>query len=157
MMGHSCYINGETMVPFKPVSLRLSCFSVFCFSHLVCMLSRHRYKDILPNTPCVRCRRLESTIRAVMLSVVHFPHLGFTSASVAQLPPRLRKLLDETVKTFALFFPRVNNFSIVTTNAFCWFRYARAAFTTADGKVAARILFLLSRFDHTQDVFWCWA
>ena len=75
-------------------------------------------------------------MRAVMLSVVHFPHLGFTSASVAQLPPRLRKLLDETVKTFALFFPRGNNFSIVTTNACCRFRYARAAFTTADGKVA---------------------
>ena len=28
------------------------------------------------NTPCVRSRRLESTIRAVMLSVVHFPLSG---------------------------------------------------------------------------------
>ena len=36
----------------------------------------------------------------------------------------------------SLFFPRVNNLSIVTTNAFCRFRLARAAFTTADGKVA---------------------
>ena len=36
----------------------------------------------------------------------------------------------------SLFFPGVNNFSIVTTNACCRFRYARAAFTTADGKVA---------------------
>ena len=67
------------------------------------MLSRRRYKDILPDTPCVRCRRLESTIRAVMLSGVHFTHLGFTSACVAPLPPRFRKLLDETVMTFAVF------------------------------------------------------
>ena len=33
------------------------------------------------------------------------------------------------------FFPRVNNFSIVTTIACCRFRSARAAFTAADGKV----------------------
>ena len=32
--------------------------------------------------------------------------------------------------------PRVHNFSIVTTNASCRLCYARAAFTTADGKVA---------------------
>ena len=38
-----------------------------------------------------------------MLSVVHFPHLGFTSAGVAPLTPRFCKFLDETVKTFALF------------------------------------------------------
>ena len=34
------------------------------------------------------------------------------------------------------FFPRVNNFLTVTTNACCRFRQARGAFTTADGKVA---------------------
>ena len=47
------------------------------------MLSRRRYEDIFPNTPCVRCRQLESKTRAVMLSVVHFPVLGFTAAGVA--------------------------------------------------------------------------
>ena len=36
----------------------------------------------------------------------------------------------------SLFFPRVRNFSIVTTNACCRVRLARATFTTADGKVA---------------------
>ena len=36
----------------------------------------------------------------------------------------------------SFFFPRVNNFSIVTTIACCWFRQARATFTTPDGKVA---------------------
>ena len=35
-----------------------------------------------------------------------------------------------------LFFSRVNNFSIVTTNACCRFRCARVDFTTAYGKVA---------------------
>ena len=38
-----------------------------------------------------------------MFSVVHFSHLGFTSARVAPLPPRFRKVLDETVQTIALF------------------------------------------------------
>ena len=47
------------------------------------MLSRRQKKDILPSTPCVRCRRLDSKIRTVFLSVVRFPHLGPTSAGVA--------------------------------------------------------------------------
>ena len=38
-----------------------------------------------------------------MLSVVRFPHPGFTSAGVAPLPPRFDKFLDETVKSFVLF------------------------------------------------------
>ena len=55
-----------------------------------------------------------------MLSVVHFPlYLGFKSAGVAPWPPCYRKLLVETVKSFAFFFPRVSNFSIVTTIACC--------------------------------------
>ena len=37
------------------------------------MLSHHRYIDISPSTPCARCRRLDSKIRAVILSVVRFP------------------------------------------------------------------------------------
>ena len=67
------------------------------------MLSHHRFLDIFPNTPCVKCRRLESQIRAVMLSEVHFPHHGFNSAGVAPLPPRFRNVLDETVKVLAVF------------------------------------------------------
>ena len=72
------------------------------FSQLGCMTSRRRSKDILPSSPCLRCRRLDSTIRAVLLSWVLSSHLGFTSAGVAPLSPRFRKLLDETVKTFAV-------------------------------------------------------
>ena len=67
------------------------------------MMSRRRFQDILPSTPCSRCRRLDSTIRAVLLPGYFLSHLGFTSAGVAPLSPRFRKLLDETVKTFAVF------------------------------------------------------
>ena len=88
------------------------------------------------NTPCVKCRRLESKIRAVMFSVEHFARLGFTSAGVAPLPPRFRASSWTRQSRPSPLFPRVNNFSIVTTNACCRFREARAAFTTADGKVA---------------------
>ena len=70
-----------------------------------------------------------------MLFVVRFPHLGPTSDGVAPLLPCFRNVLDETVKTIALV-PRVNNFSIETTIAYCRFRQARATFTTAVGKVA---------------------
>ena len=67
------------------------------------MLSHHRKMDISLSTPSVKCHRLDSKIRAVILSVVRFPHLGPTSAGVAPLLPYFRKLLDETVKTFTLF------------------------------------------------------
>ena len=67
------------------------------------MLSHHLYIDILPKTPCVKCRRLDAKIRAVFLSVVRFPLLGPTSTGVAPLQPCFRKFLDETVKTFILF------------------------------------------------------
>ena len=50
---------------------------VWCFSHLGCMLSHHRYIDIFPITPSVKCRWLESKIRAVMLAEVNLPRLGF--------------------------------------------------------------------------------
>ena len=66
------------------------------------MLSRRLSKDTLPNTPCVKCRRLESKIRAVMLSGVPFPLPGCASAGVAPLPPRFSMFLDVTVKTFIL-------------------------------------------------------
>ena len=42
---------------------------------------------------------------AIVLSKVNVTHLGFEDAGAAPLPPRYRKFLDETVKTFALFFP----------------------------------------------------
>ena len=67
-------------------------------------MSRRRPTAIPASTPCLRCRRLECTIRAVMQSVVHLPVSGFQkSAGVAPLPPCYRKLLDETVNTFAVF------------------------------------------------------
>ena len=58
-----------------PISWRLSCLSVWClfsFPHFDCMMSRRRPTTIPPSTPCLRCRRLESTIRAVMFFVMHF-------------------------------------------------------------------------------------
>ena len=72
------------------------------FTKPVTTCCRRRHKDILPSAHCSRCRRLDSTMRAVLLSQVLFPHLGFTSAGVAPLTPRFHKLLDETVKTFAV-------------------------------------------------------
>ena len=88
-----------------PIESFVSSMAVWCFSHLGCI-------DILPNAPCARCRRLGSKIRAVMLSVVLFSHLGSTSAWTRQSRP-------------SLFFSRVHNFSIETTIACCRFRLAR--------------------------------
>ena len=106
------------------------------FLTLGCMLSRRQYKDILPNTPCVRCRRsgIHNTCSHAPLGCIsptwdsqvhvwHHCHHVFANSWTRQSRP-------------SLFFPRVNNFSIVTTIAFCPFREARATFTTADGKVA---------------------
>ena len=50
-----------------------------------------------------RCLRLESKIRAVGLSETLFSFSGLKSGGVAPLPPCCRKLLDETVKTIAVF------------------------------------------------------
>ena len=86
--------------------------------------------EILPNTPCVRCRWLESTIRAVCSLWCCSP----TWVSQVLVWHHCHHVLANT-----FFFPRVSNFSIVTTNACCRFRYARAAFTTADGKVAESV------------------
>ena len=44
-------------------------------------MTRRRHTAILPSTPCSRCRRLESKIRAVVLSVVHFPLSGIQKCS----------------------------------------------------------------------------
>ena len=66
--------------------------------------SRRRYLSTLPQTLFFsRSRRLESCLhtidplRRISLS------LGLKGAGVAPLPPCSRKLLDETVKTFAVF------------------------------------------------------
>ena len=98
------------------------------------MLSHHRYVAFFPNPPWEKCRRLESKIRAVMLSVLHFPHLGSTSSGVA--PHHVFASFCTRQSRPSLFFPRVDNLSIGTTNACCRFRKAPAAFTSADGKVA---------------------
>ena len=66
-------------------------------------MSRRRYTAIPPSTPFSRCRQLESKICAVGLSETFSVSLGLKSAGVAPLPPCYRKLLDETVKTFAVF------------------------------------------------------
>ena len=76
---------------------------VFFLSHLDCTVSRCQSKNILPSTPCLRCRQLDSTVRAVLIYGVLSPCLGFTSAGVAPLSPRFRKILDETVMNFAVF------------------------------------------------------
>ena len=78
--------------------------SLLCvFHNLGHTLNHHRSTHIFHDTPCVKCRRLESKIRASMLSEVHLPHFGFKSAGVAPLPPRFRTFLDETVKAIAFF------------------------------------------------------
>ena len=61
---------------------------------------------------CSRYRRLHSIFRTGGVSETFYLFYGFKSARVAPLTPRLRKFLEETVKTFAVF-PRVNNSSIV--------------------------------------------
>ena len=69
-----------------------------------CLMIRRWPGAIPPSTPCLRCRRLESTIRAVLLSVVYFTLSGVPNVLVWHLcPPYARKLLDETVKTIAVF------------------------------------------------------
>ena len=67
-----------------------------------------------------------------MFSVVHFPHLGSTSAGVASLPPRFRKFLDETVKTFALF---PSCYQLLDCDDKCILSVPSSTFTTADGEV----------------------
>ena len=82
-------------------------------------MCHQRSTDIFPSTPCVKSRRLQSRIFALILSKVHFPLLGFKSAGVAPLPPRFRTFLDETVKAIAFFSLVLSTFSAVTTNACC--------------------------------------
>ena len=64
-----------------------------------------------------------------------FPTSGSHMCWCGTIATTFRNVLDEIVKTIALV-PRVNNFSIETTIACCRFRFARATFTTADGKVS---------------------
>ena len=91
----------ETLALFRLVLLLLSCFSAMSFSHVCCALNHHRSTDISRDTPCVKCRRLESKMRAFVLSKVHVTHLGFEDAGVAPLQPRFRNFLNEAVKAFA--------------------------------------------------------
>ena len=57
----------------------------------------------LPQTRFSRSRRLESSLHT-MDPLRHFSScLGLSSAGVAPLSPLSRKILDETVKTFAVF------------------------------------------------------
>ena len=66
-------------------------------------ITLHQSADTLCGTPCVKCRRLASQMRAFVISKVHDTHLGFEDADVAPLPPRFRKFLEETVKAIAFF------------------------------------------------------
>ena len=70
MMEDRCYINGEAMVPSDP-SL-YNCLAP-C---LMCSSDEPPPTAIPPSTPCVRCRRLESKTRAIVLSETHFPLTG---------------------------------------------------------------------------------
>ena len=54
----------------------------FLFKKLDCMMNRRRPTAIPPSTPCSRCRKLESAIRAVMISVMHFLLSGFHKVHV---------------------------------------------------------------------------
>ena len=66
-------------------------------------MSRRRPTAIPPSTPCLRCRRLEFKIRAVVLSVTHLPLTGSQKCWCGTIATCFRKLLDETVKTVAVF------------------------------------------------------
>ena len=105
---HAAGVCLGTIQARKHVQLALACQRSMIFAQRKLWLTmQHVYghSGNLGNecAPCFRCRRLDSTIRAVILSGVLSPRLGFTSACVAPLSPRFRKLLDETVKTFSVF------------------------------------------------------
>ena len=122
-----------------PISWRLSCLSVWClfsFSHQDCMMSRRRPTAIPPSTPCLRCRRLESTNRAVMLSVMYFLLSEFQKVLEWHHCHQVIADFWTRQSRLSLFFPRAFIFSFLTTNACCLFHSARATFTTTDGKVA---------------------
>ena len=66
-------------------------------------MSRRRHISIPPRTPFSRSRPLEFNLRTID-PLRHFSSsLELSSAGVAPLPPCSRKLLDETVKTLAVF------------------------------------------------------
>ena len=115
----------------RPISLRLSCFSVWCSLSLglddeSSPVQRHSSECALFKVSLVG---FHNTCSLIVWSSFSYP-LGFTSVGVALLSPRTCKLLDETVQL------RVDKFSIVTTIACCPFHEARATFTIADGKMA---------------------
>ena len=102
MMWHHCYIEGCNFGSFQTCFSALSClFDYVAFSHLGDTLNHHRSTDTLRDTPCVKCRRLESKMLAFVLSKVNVTRLGFEDAGVAPLPPRFRNFLDEAVKAIA--------------------------------------------------------
>ena len=66
-------------------------------------MSRRQHFSIPPRTPFSRSRRLESNLRTIG-PLRHFSlSLKLSSAGVAPLSPSSRKLLEETVKTVAVF------------------------------------------------------
>ena len=122
--------------PFRPISLRLSCFSVWCFPHLGCMMSRRRPTAIPSKYAFFKVSPvgIHNTCSNAFCGAF-LPIWVSKSAGVAPLSPRFLKLLDESQDLRCLSIVS-NNFSIVTTIAYCPFHQARGTFTTADGKVA---------------------
>ena len=122
MIVHSRFINGEAMVPFRPFSLQ--------FSYSLSYVHRDIYNILFLRgvaegiQPFLQVRLVQGvagwspkyvqscSLRRISLS------LGLKSAGVAPLPPCYCKLLDETVKTFAVF-TRGCTFSMVKTTACC--------------------------------------
>ena len=79
---------------------------------------------------------MESKIRAIMLSVVHFLFLGISKVLVWHHCHHVFANFWTRQSRPSLFFPRGSTLSAVTTIACCPYLCAKATFTTADGKVA---------------------
>ena len=89
---------------------------------------RRRPLPTLPQTRFSRSRWLESSLHTIDPLRDFSSSLELSSAGVAPLSPRSRKILDETVKTFAVF-PRGCTFSMAKTIACCPFHLVRVTLT----------------------------
>ena len=85
-------------------------------SHLGYTLTLHQSADALRDMSCVKCRRLESKLRAFGPSKVSVTRLRSQDAGVAPLPTRFRIIVDGTVNALA-FCLVLNTFSVETTDA----------------------------------------
>ena len=68
-------------------------------------MSRRRPTAIPPSTPCLRCRRMESTISALTLSVVHFSLSGFQKCWCGTIAAMFSQAPRRDSQDLCCFFP----------------------------------------------------